>query len=114
MNANGSVKSTTKIADNTNGGPTLANGDFFGSSVTSLGDLDGDGVTDLAVGARIVMTPTAHSRGAVHILFMNTDGSVKSSTKIADNTNGGPTLSNDDRFGRSVTSLGDPRWGWCD
>ena len=33
------------------GGPTLANSDYFGSSVASLGDLDGDGVSDLAVGA---------------------------------------------------------------
>src|SRR5207244_821920 len=31
-----------KIADGTNGGPTLANFDKFGSSVAALGDLDGD------------------------------------------------------------------------
>ena len=29
----------------------LANGDKFGSAATALGDLDGDGVSDLAVGA---------------------------------------------------------------
>ncbi|MCH7688931.1 MAG: FG-GAP repeat protein, partial [Planctomycetes bacterium] len=40
-----------KIASGTPNGPSLANGDFFGGSVSSLGDLDGDGVTDLAVGA---------------------------------------------------------------
>ena len=51
MNTNGTVKSSTKIANNTNGGPILTNLDYFGISVTSLGDLDGDGVTDLAVGA---------------------------------------------------------------
>ena len=51
LNADGTVKSSVKIASGTNGGPTLANMDAFGSSVASLGDLDGDGVTDLAVGA---------------------------------------------------------------
>ncbi len=51
MNADGTVKSRQKIGNNTAGGPTLADGDYFGSSVASLGDLDGDGVTDLAVGA---------------------------------------------------------------
>ena len=51
MNANGSVKSSVKIASGTNGGPTLDDYDRFGGSVASLGDLDGDGVTDLAVGA---------------------------------------------------------------
>ena len=38
---------TVKIAHQLNGGPTLGDGDFFGISVASLGDLDGDGVTDL-------------------------------------------------------------------
>ena len=51
LNANGTVKSSVKIASGTNGGPTLADYDYFGSSVASLGDLDGDGVTELAVGA---------------------------------------------------------------
>ena len=53
------------------------------------------------------MTPTAIVVGAVDILFMNTDGSVKSTTKIDDSTANGPTLANYDRFGKSVTSLGD-------
>ena len=51
MNANGTVKSSQKIASGMGGGPVLADGDLFGRSVESLGDLDGDGVTDLAVGA---------------------------------------------------------------
>jgi hypothetical protein len=69
MNSNGSVKNFVKIASATNGGPTLANFDFLGGSVASLGDLDGDGVTDLAVGATGDDTGGT-SRGAVHVLFL--------------------------------------------
>ena len=106
LNADGTVKVSTKIASGTNGGPTLANFDLFGSSVASLGDLDGDGVTDLAVGARGDSAAGA-DRGAVYVLRMNANGTVKSSTKIASGTNGGPALANNDRFGSSVASLGD-------
>lgn len=51
--SDGTVNSakSVKISSGTNGGPTLASSDLFGSSVTALGDLDGDGVMDLAVGA---------------------------------------------------------------
>ena len=46
----GTVKSHQKISA-TAGGFTgvLDNGDSFGGAITSLGDLDGDGVSDLAV-----------------------------------------------------------------
>ena len=52
LNTDGTVKSHQKISD-TEGGftGTLDNEDHFGNSVASLGDLDGDGVGDLAVGA---------------------------------------------------------------
>jgi Ca2+-binding RTX toxin-like protein len=106
LNSSGTVKSSVKIASGTNGGPTLANGDRFGKSVTSLGDLDGDGVADLAVGAIGDDTGGSYS-GAVHVLMMNANGSVKSSVKIASSTNGGPSLASNDRFGFAVTSLGD-------
>ena len=106
MNSNGTVKSNVKIASGTNGGPTLANGDQFGFSVAPLSDLDGDGVTDLAVGAFGDDTNGSY-RGAVHVLLLNANGTVKSSVKIASNTNGGPTLVNYDCFGTSVASLGD-------
>ena len=47
------VKSSQKIADNTGGfGVTLTDSDQFGIGTAGIGDLDGDGVEDLAVGAR--------------------------------------------------------------
>ena len=44
------------------------------SAVANIGDLDGDGVNDLAAGATGVNAePAGANRGAVHIMFMNTD-----------------------------------------
>ncbi|MCH7720448.1 MAG: FG-GAP repeat protein, partial [Planctomycetes bacterium] len=96
----GTVLSHQKISD-TEGGfkGELEGGDNFGGSVTSLGDLDGDGVGDLAVGA-FPDDDGGFDRGAVWVLFLNTDGTVKSHQKISD-TEGGFTgiLHDDDRFG---------------
>ena len=96
-----------KISD-TEGGFTgiLDDIDLFGWSVASLGDLDGDGVGDLAVGA-ISDDDGGANRGAVWILFLNTDGTVKSHQKNS-YTQGGFTgpLDNVHLFGRPVASLG--------
>ena len=108
LNSDGTVNSHQKISD-TEGGftGTLDDGDFFGQSVASLGDLDGDGVGDLAVGAD-EDDDGGIGRGAVWVLFLNTDGTVKSHQKISD-TQGGFTgiLDDFDNFGKSVASLGD-------
>lgn len=106
LNADGSVKQRAEINSSTSNGPTLLDGDSFGRSMTSLGDLDGDGVADLAVGADFD-DATGNNQGAVHILFLNTDGSVKQTAEINNNTLNGPTLSDRDYFGTSVASLGD-------
>ena len=108
LNSDGTVKSHQKISD-TQGGftGTLGDHDTFGFSVASLGDLDGDGVGDLAVGAWGDDDGGLY-RGAVWVLFLSPDGTVKSHQKISD-TEGGFTgaLNNLDSFGSSVTSLGD-------
>ncbi|MED5270047.1 MAG: integrin alpha, partial [Pseudomonadota bacterium] len=106
MNTDGSVDSTVEINSSTTNGPTLTNGDQFGMSVANIGDLDGDGVNDLAVGANGDDGGDSN-RGAVHIIFMNTDGSVDSTVEINDSTTNGPTLTNGDAFGRSVANIGD-------
>ncbi len=108
LNSDGTVKDYQKISD-THGGftGTLGDNDYFGFSVDSIGDLDGDGVTDLAVGARWD-NDGGTKTGTVWILFLNPDGTVKSHQKISA-TQGGftGTLSSGDTFGVSITSLGD-------
>ncbi|OVE82713.1 hypothetical protein BVY03_00245, partial [bacterium K02(2017)] len=108
MQTDGSVISFQKISD-TAGSFTATFGSthYFGGAITELGDLDGDGVQDLAVGAS-GDNDGGSDRGAIFILFMQTDGSVNSFQKISD-TAGSFTavLENSDRFGASVDSIGD-------
>ncbi len=106
MNANRTVKSSSKIASGLNGGPVLANSVRFGSSIAVLGDIDADGVTDIAVGSTLDDTGGT-DRGAIYVLRMNANGTVKASTKIAHSLNGGPTLVNSDQFGYSAAGIGD-------
>ncbi len=82
-------------------------GDYFGEAVVRLGDLDGDGTSDLAVGAPLD-DDGGTDRGAVWILFLNPDGTVKAHQKISA-TEGGFSgiLDDQDQFGRAVAAPGD-------
>jgi hypothetical protein len=100
----GRVKTRSKISQTAGGfGGALIGGDHFGSSVASLGDLDGDGNEDLAVGAE-----GASGSGAVWILFLAADGSVADEVEIDGTTGGfGGVLGPNGRFGASVARLDD-------
>jgi len=71
LNSNGSVKSYQKISD-TAGGFTGIPYDYysFGRSVSGIGDLDGDGITDIVVGAP-ADGDGGLGKGAVWVLFLN-------------------------------------------
>lgn len=88
-------------------GTLLADGDRFGQAVASLGDLNGDGFTDLAVGAWQDDTGGS-GQGALHVLLLGPGAQVLSATKLAEGLGGfDGELSTADRFGGSVTSIGD-------
>ncbi|MCP5443792.1 MAG: DUF4347 domain-containing protein [Chromatiaceae bacterium] len=108
MNADGTIKATQKISDSSGGlTASLDNGDNFGRSVAGIGDINGDGIGDIAVGADYD-DDGGSDRGAVYILMLNSDGTVKAEQKIS-STAGGLTggLANNDRFGRAVAGIGD-------
>ncbi len=67
----------------TNGNFTgsLSNEGVFGTDIANLGDLDGDGVNDFAIGASSSSTQ-GYRQGEVWILFLNSDGTVKENREI--------------------------------
>ncbi len=107
----GTVLSHQKISDTEgNFGGILDNGDALGYSVASIGDLDGDGINELAVGAYQDDDGGGRDggKGSVWILFLKSDGTVKGQQKISD-TEGNFTgiLEDVDHFGNSIASIGD-------
>jgi hypothetical protein len=76
LNSNGTARRLHKIADSAGGGPSLADADLFGRSIASIGDLDGDGRIDLAVGAERDDTGGAvgANRGALYVMFLTPPG----------------------------------------
>ncbi|TAE48443.1 MAG: hypothetical protein EAZ89_15290, partial [Bacteroidetes bacterium] len=83
-------------------------GDMLGVSVENVGDLDQNGINDMAVGASGDSEGGFHT-GAVRILLMEAGGTVKSFLKIVPGGQQGfeRKLSADVRWGSSLACLGD-------
>ncbi len=82
MNNNGTVNSFKIIGQNDGGFNDNLDNTLFGYSVAGIGDINNDGVLDIAVGGM----ESHNDKGAVWILFLNNDGSVKSFKRL-DETN---------------------------
>jgi hypothetical protein len=83
--------------------------DEFGGALSAMGDLDGasGGVATLAVGV-VGDDDNGEDKGAVHILFLNSNGTCAGSQKISDLYGGFPVpLDASDSFGSAVAFLGD-------
>lgn len=85
----------------------IDNGDRFSRDHAVAGDINGDGILDLVVGARSD-DDGGLDVGAVYILFMNSDGTVQSNQKIS-MLDGGftDTLAPSSFFGYGVAGIGD-------
>lgn len=87
---------------------SLTKGDMFGSSVLPIGDVNRDGVDDIAIGAP-GDKESGTAKGAVYILLMKKDGSVKHTQKISatSDLSLGRQLQPDEGFGANLTRIAD-------
>jgi hypothetical protein len=101
--SDGQMGGARKISELSGGfGTGLEDEAYFGSAIASLGDVNGDGVADLAVGA----PGTISAPGVLWIVFLQADGSVLSKRKLnAETLELGASFTG--RVGASVAALGD-------
>jgi len=106
MNANGTVKVNIQISNGTGGFGTGAQWSFS-RGLAALGDVNGDGIPDVAVGDPSGQT-VGGDAGLIWILFLKANGSVLSTVKL-DRDAGDLPFESDyfDRIGGSLTSPGD-------
>lgn len=108
LNDSGKVKRHKKISDiSGNFSATIDANDQFGFSLANLGDLNGDGIEEIAVGA-IGDDDGGTDRGAAYVLYLDTSGVVDKYQKISSTAGSfSSSIANGDNFGSSLAGLGD-------
>ncbi|HEX6882647.1 MAG TPA: FG-GAP-like repeat-containing protein [Planctomycetota bacterium] len=97
LNADGTVKGHVRIGQASGGFAGMPE-EYFGLAVTGLGDLDGDGTPDVAVGGAL----------GAWILFLEPSGNVRDQRLLQPGVNGFPVLSYPIfLFGLALDALGD-------
>jgi len=117
MNADKTVKGCKRIGNGLNGFPNgllaigAAPGNMFGRHVAGIGDIDGDNVEDIAVGADEGLDVEEwydQGVGSVWILLMNTDGTVKNYKWLKNRSvELGDSLEYGSHFNYGLHSMGD-------
>lgn len=113
MNTDGSVKNKQKISSSAGGFSFSfpSSYELFGLSAAPVGDMNQDGVPDIAVGA----IGDNNYAGAVFLLYLNSNGTVKSYKKFDSNTTGLSGYLSSGWFGYDVANSGDINGdGWPD
>ena len=109
LNESGTVKGQILISlsEGTFEGTRSDPNDLFGRAVAGIGDLDKNGVTDIAIGAPADTPGTVRAPGAVYILLLNEDASVKQVSKILMRKVAGARSTYLALFGGAVAGPGD-------
>lgn len=76
-------------------------------SLAGIGDLNGDGTPDLVAGHPAATIGCGVRCGALEILFLNSDGTLKSASTLANGTLPGAAFGSGERFGAAIAPLGD-------
>lgn len=81
----------------------------FGDALTTIGDIDGDGLTELVVGAPFSEVGGQEDVGAVYLCFFNPDGSLREYRYITNGSNGLPPglIPAESWFGSDLAPVGD-------
>src|SRR6185436_15340106 len=94
---------------------TLAMHYDLGTACAGPGDVDGDGVRDILTGAQRegwidgLSREEGSKKGAVYVLLLNANGTVKTCQRLADRVGGlDYSIPDGARWGESIAALGDP------
>ena len=116
LKSDGSVRQTVKIASGINGfNQSLTKGTigvyqgaYFGISIVTVGDINDDGVQDIAVGAYADHSNMVNERcGSVYILMMNDDGTVKAHQRLGEGEGGFVGWGPQAHLGTGLAAVGD-------